>query len=57
MPPTRSQIRYRNRAYRMLSLSPLAGIFNRITTEVTNDAITLKDYPEWGAGFTWNLPA
>ena len=43
-PATSRKIRRRNRAYRMLSFRPLAGVFNRMTTRAAN-AITLKDYP------------
>jgi 2-polyprenyl-6-methoxyphenol hydroxylase-like FAD-dependent oxidoreductase len=42
-PATPGKIRRRNRAYRMLSFRPLAGVFNRMTTKAAN-AITLEDY-------------
>jgi 2-polyprenyl-6-methoxyphenol hydroxylase-like FAD-dependent oxidoreductase len=42
-PPTPAAIRRRNRAFRILSFRPLAGIFNRMTTKAAN-AITPKDY-------------
>ena len=42
-PPTPAAIRRRNRAFRVLSFKPLAGIFNRMTTKAAN-AITPKDY-------------
>jgi 2-polyprenyl-6-methoxyphenol hydroxylase-like FAD-dependent oxidoreductase len=42
-PPTPAALRRRNRAFRVLSFRPLAGIFNRMTTKAAN-AITPKDY-------------
>lgn len=42
-PATLGKIRHRNRAYRMLSFRPLAGVFNRMTTKAAN-AVTPKDY-------------
>jgi 2-polyprenyl-6-methoxyphenol hydroxylase-like FAD-dependent oxidoreductase len=42
-PATEGKIRRRNRAYRLLSFRPLAGVFNKMTTKAAN-AITLKDY-------------
>jgi 2-polyprenyl-6-methoxyphenol hydroxylase-like FAD-dependent oxidoreductase len=42
-PPTPAKIRRRNRAIRILSFKPLAGIFNKMTTKAAN-AITLEDY-------------
>jgi 2-polyprenyl-6-methoxyphenol hydroxylase-like FAD-dependent oxidoreductase len=42
-PPTPAKIRRRNRAIRILSFKPLAGIFNRMTTKAAS-ATTLEDY-------------
>ena len=42
-PPTPAKIRRRNRAIRILSFKPLAGIFNRMITKVAS-ATTLEDY-------------
>jgi 2-polyprenyl-6-methoxyphenol hydroxylase-like FAD-dependent oxidoreductase len=44
-PRTRAAIWRRNQMYRLLSLGPLVGVFNRLTTKAAS-AITLKGYPE-----------